>query len=216
MPHTPKPETNEVQTAQAVDPDAICSRFDANDARLLQLRGASTEQLANILAESVSGEDVISLAYFALGMNWRFRQTQPEELRELIATVILERRGANAKGEARADNAAPSPNQTTTGQPMRLTATPCSGLRVEPDGVHDDVLRGQPKPTAEQLTWVFCYLADLCQSKCQSYGYVLQRMYGFPSKEKVAACGPGLLVTNTINCALESPEVMMAVRECYT
>lgn len=109
-------------------------------------------------------------------------------------------------------------SQPKTGQPQRLATTPCSGLRVEPDGVHDDVLRGQPKPTAEQLTWVFCYLADLCQSQGQgqSYGYVLQRMYGFPSREKVAACGPGLLVTNTINCSLDSPEVMKAVRECYT
>lgn len=92
----------------------------------------------------------------------------------------------------------------------------CSGLRVEPDGAHDDVLQGQPKPTAEQLHWVFCYLADLCQSKGQGYGSVLQRMYGFPSKEKVIACGAGLLVTNTINCALKSPEVMKAVGECYT
>jgi hypothetical protein len=74
---------------------ASCSRFEANDARLLQLRGASTKQLANILAESLNGESVISPAYFALGMDSRFRETQPEELRELIATVILERRGAN-------------------------------------------------------------------------------------------------------------------------
>jgi hypothetical protein len=28
MPHTPKPETNEVPTAQAVDPAAICSPLD--------------------------------------------------------------------------------------------------------------------------------------------------------------------------------------------
>lgn len=29
MPHTPKPETIEVQTAKAVDPAAICSPFEA-------------------------------------------------------------------------------------------------------------------------------------------------------------------------------------------
>lgn len=64
--------------------------------------------------------------------------------------------------------------------------------------------------------WVFCYLADLCQSEGQSYGYVLQRMYGFPSREKVFAAGAGMLVTNTINCALENTSVMKAVGECYT
>lgn len=107
-------------------------------------------------------------------------------------------------------------SQTTTDQPQRLATTPCSGLRVEPDGVHDNVLRGQPKPTAEQLHWVFCHLADLCQSSGQSYGYLLQRMYGFPSREKVIAGSAGLLVTNTINCALDNADVMKAVGGCYT
>lgn len=86
----------------------------------------------------------------------------------------------------------------------------------QPDTEHDHVLQGQPKPTAEQLKWVFCYLADLCQSEGQSYGLVMGRMYGYPSKEKLICSGPGLLVTNTINCALESKKVMKAVGECYT
>jgi hypothetical protein len=84
------------------------------------------------------------------------------------------------------------------------------------DGVHDHLLAGQAKPTAEQLRWVFCYLADLCQSEGQSYGYVLQRMYGCPSREKVRAQGAGQLVTNTINCAIENEDVMKAVGNCYT
>ena len=95
MPTPPKPETNEVQPAQAVDPAAICSRFAADDARLVHLRGASTKQLITILAESVSDDIAIPPIYFALGMDSRFRATQPEDLRELIAVVILERRGAN-------------------------------------------------------------------------------------------------------------------------
>ena len=33
MPHTPKPETNEVQTAQAVNPAAICSPLETSDVR---------------------------------------------------------------------------------------------------------------------------------------------------------------------------------------
>lgn len=86
----------------------------------------------------------------------------------------------------------------------------------EADGIHDHWLAGQPKPTAEQLMWVFCYLADLCQSEGQSYGYVLQRMYGKSTREKTFAGGPGMLITNTINCALENDEVMKAVGECYT
>lgn len=87
--------------------------------------------------------------------------------------------------------------------------------KIEPDPKHDHVLEGQPKPTAQQLKWVFCYLADLCQSEGQSYGYVLQRMYGYPSSEKIIAAGPGLFVTNTINCAIENGEVMEQVNECY-
>lgn len=88
-------------------------------------------------------------------------------------------------------------------------------LKVQPDGIHDALLQGQPKPTGEQLEWVFAYLADLCQSDGQSYGYVLQRMYGFPSREKMIAQGAGQLVTNTINCAIENPEVMKNVGQCY-
>ena len=98
---------------------------------------------------------------------------------------------------------------------------PCPYIQVDelmfqPDGFHDAILQGQPKPSGEQLQWVFCYLADLCQSKGQSYGYVLQRMYGFPSREKMAAQGAGQLVMNTINCAIENPEVMKEVGKCYT
>lgn len=91
-----------------------------------------------------------------------------------------------------------------------------SQLTTLPDPIHNHLLKGQQKPTGEQLAWVFCYLADLCQSKGQSYGYVLQRMYGFPSKEKLIAAGPGLFVTNVINCAIDNPEVMKEVGECYT
>ena len=36
MPHTPKPETIEVQTAKAVDPAAICSAWTATSAALPQ------------------------------------------------------------------------------------------------------------------------------------------------------------------------------------
>lgn len=98
----------------------------------------------------------------------------------------------------------------------RLLARRAARNTDEADGIHDHWLAGQPKPTAEQLMWVFCYLADLYQSEGQSYGYVLQRMYGFPSREKVFASGAGMLVTNTINCAIQNPDVMKAVGECYT
>ena len=81
---------------------------------------------------------------------------------------------------------------------------------------HDHLLQGQPKPTGEQLAWMFAHLADLCQSEGQSYGYVIQRMYGYPSREKTIAIGPGLLVTNTINWAVENGDFMKAVGECYT
>lgn len=89
-------------------------------------------------------------------------------------------------------------------------------MNIPADPTHDHLLQGQPKPTAEQLRWVFSYLADLCQSEGQSYGFVLQRMYGYPSREKTVAQGPGLLVTNTINCAIENPDVVKAIGECYT
>ena len=87
---------------------------------------------------------------------------------------------------------------------------------VDPDTSHDHLLQGQPKPTGEQLAWVFSFLADLCQSERQSYGFVLQRMYGYPSREKLIAAGPGMFVTNTINCAIENPDVVKAVGECCT
>lgn len=90
-----------------------------------------------------------------------------------------------------------------------------SEFKIDPDTKHDHVLEGQPKPTAQQLKWVFCYLADLCQSEGQSYGYVLQRMYGYPSAEKLIAAGPGLFITNTINSALENKEVIKKINECY-
>lgn len=89
-------------------------------------------------------------------------------------------------------------------------------VTIEPDGAFDHVLEGQQKPTAQQLKWVFCYLADLCQSEGQSYGYVIQRMYGYPSLEKLIAYGPGLMVTNTINCAIDNEEVKKNIAECYT
>lgn len=89
-------------------------------------------------------------------------------------------------------------------------------MNISPDPIHDHLLKGQPKPTGEQLAWVFSYLADLCESDGQSYGLVLQRMYGYPSREKTIASGPGMMVTNTINCAIENPDVMKAVGECYT
>lgn len=89
-------------------------------------------------------------------------------------------------------------------------------MNIPPDPTHDKILCGQPKPTGEQLAWMLSFLADLCQSEGQSYGFVLQRMYGYPSKEKLIAYGPGLMVTNTINCAIENPDVMKAVGECYT
>lgn len=43
------------------------SRFAADDARLVHLRGGSTKQLITILAESVSDDIAISPIYFALG-----------------------------------------------------------------------------------------------------------------------------------------------------
>jgi len=89
-------------------------------------------------------------------------------------------------------------------------------MNISPDSIHDHLLKGQPKPTGEQLAWVFSYLADLCESDGQSYDFVLQRMYGYHSLEKTIASGPGMMVTNTINCAIENPDVMKAVGECYT
>lgn len=89
-------------------------------------------------------------------------------------------------------------------------------MNLPPDTTHDHLLKGQPKPTGEQLAWVFSYLADLCEADGQSYGFVMQRMYGYPSPEKLVAYGPGLMVTNTINCAIQNPDVMKAVGECYT
>lgn len=98
-PLSPKSDALEPQQAGGCRRPSFCSRFATDDARLLQLRGASTKQLIDILAESVSTEASISPAYFAVGMDFRFRETQPEELRELLATVILERRGANDQAD---------------------------------------------------------------------------------------------------------------------
>lgn len=86
----------------------------------------------------------------------------------------------------------------------------------KPEITHDHLLQGQPKPTKEQVLWLFSYLADLCQSDGQSYGYVMQRMYGYPSVEKLYCSGPGMLVTNTINCALQNEECRKEIGRCYT
>lgn len=91
----PTPNDTAGQTPEGL-PAKICSRFVEDDARLVHLRGASTKQLITLLAESVSEDLGIKPIYFALAMDSRFRATQPEELREMIAVVILERRGANA------------------------------------------------------------------------------------------------------------------------
>lgn len=68
------------------------SRFRLDDKRLVTLRDFTTEQLIEVLVESVSKPDIISPIYFAIGMNPRFMATTTEKLRELIVAVLLERR----------------------------------------------------------------------------------------------------------------------------
>lgn len=87
---------------------------------------------------------------------------------------------------------------------------------VQPDHTYDDILEGQAKPTGEQLLWVFLHLCDLWESEPgQSYGFFMQRMYGYPSEEKIIAMGPGQAITNILNCAKDSKECRAMLKECY-
>lgn len=87
-------------------------------------------------------------------------------------------------------------------------------MKVPPETKHDHLLEGQAKPTGQQLLWVFTHLAEVWDTG-ESYGHMMERMYGFPAAEKVIAHGPGQGLTNIINCARESEEVKKCVWECY-
>lgn len=89
-------------------------------------------------------------------------------------------------------------------------------MKTPPDLTHLHLLKGQPKPTGEQVEWVLAHFADIWTEQGRSYGAVMQRMYGSPSPEKMIASGPGQCLANVLNCAREVPEVRKLYGECYT
>lgn len=87
---------------------------------------------------------------------------------------------------------------------------------IAPDSVHDAALEGQSKPTGQQLQWAFLYLADTHDSPDgQTFGLLMQRMYGFPSFEKGKAYKAGQYVNNLLVEAREAKDLNAAWQAKY-
>lgn len=67
---------------------APCSALEE---RLTFLRGGSTERLLSLLGETLSTDASMTVDYFALAMDPRFRTSQTTELFDMLTTVLRER-----------------------------------------------------------------------------------------------------------------------------
>jgi hypothetical protein len=77
----------------------------------------------------------------------------------------------------------------------------------------DDHLKGQPRPSAEQVAWVFHHLNDLYESGGSFRQLIYARM-GLDTKAYRMPTGQGQALSNRIHCAKESNEVSKLLLEC--
>ena len=72
--------------------DAICRQTSQADPRLMFLRKQETEVLCSVVRDLASpGELGVSGAFLLIGLDPRFKKTEPEELFDLIAGILRER-----------------------------------------------------------------------------------------------------------------------------
>lgn len=78
----------------------------------------------------------------------------------------------------------------------------------------DDHLRGQARPTAEQIAWVFHHLNDHHEAGGTFRRLIYDRL-GFDEAAYGVLCGQGVSLSNLLNCARGSREVEQAMLNCY-
>jgi len=77
----------------------------------------------------------------------------------------------------------------------------------------DDHLHGQPRPTPEQVAWVFHHLNDH-YGEGGSFRHLIYQRMGFDPSAYVGLCGQGMNLSNLMNCARDSREVDQAMLDC--
>lgn len=65
--------------------------FGTDDPRMMFLRDGPTDKLTFLLGEIFNRGPAISPMYFSIGMDSRFRKTQPLELFDMVVAVLRER-----------------------------------------------------------------------------------------------------------------------------
>lgn len=78
----------------------------------------------------------------------------------------------------------------------------------------DDHLQGQPRPSAEQVAWVFHHLNEH-YAEGGSFRHLIYQRMGFDEKAYGVLMGQGLHLSNLLNCAKDSEEVSNRLLECY-
>ena len=70
----------------------------------------------------------------------------------------------------------------------------------------DELLTGQPPPTAQQVAWVFHHLNQQ-YDEGGSFRHLINGRMGFNEGAYGVLMGQGQALSNMIDCARESPEV---------
>ncbi len=78
----------------------------------------------------------------------------------------------------------------------------------------DDHLKGQERPTAEQVAWVFHHLNEHYDGG-GSFRELIYRRMGFDEPAYGILMGQGLPLSNLLNCARENEDVTNALADCY-
>jgi hypothetical protein len=78
----------------------------------------------------------------------------------------------------------------------------------------DDHLQGQPRPSAEQVAWVFHHLNDL-YDEGGSFRHLIYHQMGFDTKAYGMLVGQGQALSNLIHCAKDNEQVSKQLLEGY-
>lgn len=78
----------------------------------------------------------------------------------------------------------------------------------------EDHLHGQPRPTPEQVAWVFHHLNEHYGEGGAFRRLIYERM-GFDQSAYGVLCGPGMNLSNLVNYARQNREVDQAMLDCH-
>lgn len=78
----------------------------------------------------------------------------------------------------------------------------------------DDHLQNQPRPSAEQVAWVFHHLNTL-SDEGGAFRHLIYTLMGFDQRAYGVLVGQGQALSNFIHCARDSEEVSKLLLECY-